>query len=92
MVLVGKRDNLGLDARTIARTDALNLSIVERRVGETSTQNLVDGFVGLNGETGKRLVGTPSFARGNCVGLTDSIKGAVLRMWRRTINLRSIHQ
>ena len=33
LLLVGKGDNFGLDARAVTRTDALDLPVVERREG-----------------------------------------------------------
>ena len=48
MILVGKRHYLGLDARTVTRAYALDLSVVEWRVGQTATEYLVNLLVGLN--------------------------------------------
>lgn len=50
-ILVGKGDNLSLDTRTIARSDALNLSIEQRRVRQALAQDFVCTRIGIDGKT-----------------------------------------
>ena len=44
--LVCKRHDLRLDARTVARADALDLSVIQRGVGEAFAQDCMAGLVG----------------------------------------------
>jgi len=44
--LVRKRHDFRLDARTVARADALDLSVIQRGVGEAFAQDCMAGFVG----------------------------------------------
>ena len=44
---VGEGNELGFYRRTVARSDALDLSVVERRVGQSAPEHLVHLFVGV---------------------------------------------
>ena len=46
--LVGESHDFGLDGGAISRTDALNLSVVERRVGQPAAEHLMGGFGSVN--------------------------------------------
>lgn len=52
MRFVGESDDLGLDGGAITGADALNLPVVERRVGQTATQHFVGSLVGVDQRTG----------------------------------------
>ena len=53
LILVGEGDEFGLDAGTIAGAYALDLSIVEWGVWETSAQAFVNCFVGVGDPAGE---------------------------------------
>ena len=46
VVAVRKRYDFCLDARTVTWADALDLSVIQRGVGETFAQDCMTGFVG----------------------------------------------
>ena len=47
LLLVGKGDNFRFYAWAVTRTDALNLSVIEWRVRQSATKNLMRGRIGV---------------------------------------------
>ncbi len=61
-LLVGESDNLRLDARAIARAYALDLAIIERRIGEIVMEDLMHLRISMDNKT------APGFKRAHHVG------------------------
>ena len=45
--LIGEGDDFGLDGGAVARTDALDLTVVEGGIREAAAKHLMGGFIGV---------------------------------------------
>ena len=53
LIFVGEGDELGLDAGAVTRANALNLTIIERRIRQAFAEARMNSFVGVGDEAGK---------------------------------------